>query len=686
MSNMLFRNTIRLFSLVILSMLAANTLATPVGPMNYQGRLLDNSGVPVTGSYNFTARIYDDPSAGVLKYEELHSAVSVNDGVYSFKIGTFAPTGTGAGDSQWDINLWQANLNDLYLEIVVDGETLSPRFELTSSPHAYTSTFALSADALGNKTAAEYDNILEGVCSASKGKWLDNIERCLGVGATVTSENAATMASDLDYTDLDLTEADVTNTQFVNADFSNTLFHKTILTIDNFYGANMTGARLDNVTSTNTMSAISIDFSNATITNMDLTGWNFSNATLTGLSAANLTGCPGSEGVLGSNLPANWMCKEMINGSGRYILLGPGANLSATSEAALAKHGYRLLDLERDTLQNIDINGASLEGIDLSGMEIKMVDLSNANMDYTTIDAGIIEQTNLTGTSFRYSRLTNTTLEQATVTDNNFENAVLDTVVFFDNTDNMNFNRSRLTRVTFGTMHSPTFNQTYFDNSQFQGDITGTLDLSDSRIYNSTNFNQGYTGPLTASPQNLDDMEVRAFGDQGNFVFVFPAGETIDNLYMEYLNLDQTDFSGTTFTNCEIYNVQNQYSYPPNMQDATFDGCLLNVIDFGCDGASFEVNIINSTIRSSTLNAVAFSNGLDDSCSIGPAGTTDPGFLNVTFDDVQFTGDWSKIVDSNCSGCTFINSDWNGAFGCPDGSPKVEVPPASGTYQCPGWY
>ena len=59
----------------------APSVATPVGPMNYQGRLLDNQGIPVTGNYTFTVRIYNDPVSGTLKYSEVHNNVAVNDGV-----------------------------------------------------------------------------------------------------------------------------------------------------------------------------------------------------------------------------------------------------------------------------------------------------------------------------------------------------------------------------------------------------------------------------------------------------------------------------------------------------------------------------------------------------------------------------------------------------------------------------
>ena len=63
--------------------------------INYQGRLTDASGAPVTGSKNFSISIYDAPTAGNLLYTETIGAVSLDaNGVYSFQFG-----GTGTSNS-----------------------------------------------------------------------------------------------------------------------------------------------------------------------------------------------------------------------------------------------------------------------------------------------------------------------------------------------------------------------------------------------------------------------------------------------------------------------------------------------------------------------------------------------------------------------------------------------------------
>jgi hypothetical protein len=55
--------------------------------INYQGKLSDNDGAPVTGYKNFTLRIFDANEGGNQVYEEEIGTVSVKDGLYSFGFG-----------------------------------------------------------------------------------------------------------------------------------------------------------------------------------------------------------------------------------------------------------------------------------------------------------------------------------------------------------------------------------------------------------------------------------------------------------------------------------------------------------------------------------------------------------------------------------------------------------------------
>jgi len=654
-------------ALFITLLVVTNTwAATPVGPMNYQGRLLDDAGIPVTGNYNFVVKIYDDPVAGVLKYQESHNALSVDDGVYSFKVGT----GTNVTGS-WDIDLWQGNLNDLFLELMVNGETLTPRHELTSAPHAFTATLALSAGALGNKTAAEFDNILQGVCIASKGKWLDNIQRCLGAGATITNENAATMASDLDYSNLDLTKADITGTQFANANFSNTIFKNTELTIGNFSGANLSGARLDGVISSG-MSAISINLSNATLTNMSLSGWNLSAATVSGLSAANLTACP-------STLPAQWFCAEMKSGSNTYFLFGPGANLSADSVAAISKHGFRLLNMDDNHFVNKNLSGASFEGIDLSGIDFSNANLSGANLDYTTILSGSFGNTNLNGTSFRFSQITSTLLNTATLDGNDFSNANIKNSSLPGGGSDMIFKKATLKNMSIGSMTDADFSYALLDYITFTGDMFGTLDFSH------TNFWNAVDGHLIASATLLAD-NITAFGEGivGGFNIPFPPGTVLNNPTFDNVTL-QSSFDAVTFNNGTFHKaalMSGKHAY-----NAIFNNCQLSDTTLFTDMPPEPPSLHGSTFTGGSIAGLPTST-LSINSSAFVNGGLSVSFTNVAFSYAHFVGIWQLMPNPSCAGCTFTNTQWT-TQRCPNsglGSPAIEEPAGSGIYQCPGWY
>lgn len=86
--------------------------------INYQGRLADAGGAPLTGTYGMVFALYDAVDGGNLVWgPENHAAVPVSDGLFSVGLGGL--TSGGIPTSVWN--------GDRYLEITVDGETLAPR-------------------------------------------------------------------------------------------------------------------------------------------------------------------------------------------------------------------------------------------------------------------------------------------------------------------------------------------------------------------------------------------------------------------------------------------------------------------------------------------------------------------------------------------------------------------------------
>lgn len=121
----------RLFLIASILAAASSTLAQST-VTTYQGRL-ESGGAPATGSHNFVFRLCSsvDPGGVLQTFPPAGTvAVSVTNGLFTQELTFDAAHFNGA---------------ERWLEIEVDGTTLSPREHLTSTPYA---AFALNADKL----------------------------------------------------------------------------------------------------------------------------------------------------------------------------------------------------------------------------------------------------------------------------------------------------------------------------------------------------------------------------------------------------------------------------------------------------------------------------------------------------------------------------------------------------------
>jgi len=105
--------------------------------INYQGRLTDTSGVPLNGTYDLTFRIYDAEAAGNLLWQETHSAVLIQKGIFSILLGSVTSL-----DLPFD--------KVYFLEIKVGSEVMSPRQRITSAGYAIRAEKAEDANTISN--------------------------------------------------------------------------------------------------------------------------------------------------------------------------------------------------------------------------------------------------------------------------------------------------------------------------------------------------------------------------------------------------------------------------------------------------------------------------------------------------------------------------------------------------------
>lgn len=100
-------------------------LAQPPYTMNYQGYLTDNSGVPVDGTYNFEARLYDASTVGNQEWgPETHNNVAVKNGLFNLVLGSIVALNPNDFDEA------------LFLQLTVAGTTL-PRQPLRTTAYAF---------------------------------------------------------------------------------------------------------------------------------------------------------------------------------------------------------------------------------------------------------------------------------------------------------------------------------------------------------------------------------------------------------------------------------------------------------------------------------------------------------------------------------------------------------------------
>jgi len=118
--------------------------------LNFQGHLTDSEGNALTGTYSITFSIYDVSTGGTALWVEIHTSVSVDDGLFSVVLGS--------------INSLNLTFNkDYWLGIKVGSDTeMTPRQRITSAGYAIratTSTYAITAGTAAYSQSVDWTNI-----------------------------------------------------------------------------------------------------------------------------------------------------------------------------------------------------------------------------------------------------------------------------------------------------------------------------------------------------------------------------------------------------------------------------------------------------------------------------------------------------------------------------------------------
>ena len=121
--------SLNIFAVALLAVFVLFSTTWALSPqlITYQGRVTDGVGESVPdGAYNLTLSIFDASEAGQVLWTEVQSGVTVSDGLFSVIMGSLEPL----PDSIF-------NAENRYLEVTVNGQTMSPRTQFTSVAYSH---------------------------------------------------------------------------------------------------------------------------------------------------------------------------------------------------------------------------------------------------------------------------------------------------------------------------------------------------------------------------------------------------------------------------------------------------------------------------------------------------------------------------------------------------------------------
>ncbi|MCI0532560.1 MAG: hypothetical protein L0Y74_11555, partial [candidate division Zixibacteria bacterium] len=125
MQHIFLKGTVTVLLLLLVTSLALGQVSVP-NRLNFQGRLTDGSGNPVAdGSHTVNFTLWTLPVAGTNVWTE-NTSQTTSGGLFTHNLGSI---------TAFAVTLFE-NYDSLFLQIVADGQTITPRIRLTSSPYA----------------------------------------------------------------------------------------------------------------------------------------------------------------------------------------------------------------------------------------------------------------------------------------------------------------------------------------------------------------------------------------------------------------------------------------------------------------------------------------------------------------------------------------------------------------------
>ena len=167
---------------VIACLTSSLALAQTVpGSISFNARLTDTSGAPITGSHTLAFGLYTTGSGGAAVWTETISGAGFStEGITFAELGASTPLTTAAIDG-----------SKLYLEISVDGTTMSPRLAVVSVPYAIRASIAATSLTVGSLVESAIQRRVTGTCTPGQAV------RSIDAAGGVQCENVAGGGGDI---------------------------------------------------------------------------------------------------------------------------------------------------------------------------------------------------------------------------------------------------------------------------------------------------------------------------------------------------------------------------------------------------------------------------------------------------------------------------------------------------------
>lgn len=147
-------------SLTVLAFFTSNLVLaqTVPGSISVNGRLTDTSGAAITGAHTLVFGLYSQSTGGAAVWTETQAgSMFSTDGLVYVELGSVTSLTPAALDG-----------SKMYLEISVDGTTMTPRLGIVSVPYAIRASVASVATSVGTLTESNIQRRVTGTCSAGQ--------------------------------------------------------------------------------------------------------------------------------------------------------------------------------------------------------------------------------------------------------------------------------------------------------------------------------------------------------------------------------------------------------------------------------------------------------------------------------------------------------------------------------------